>query len=174
MAETDVKTMTPMTPDEVIKKMHSMIDAKFAALTPSEMAKLNDSIVNQVKKFPWVGVMVGGAGAVATTELIDGFIPAGKPKYWNAVAKIAVGIGGYMMLKKVKFVGSEGALVFGAMNVFDGVRDVVPFDTYIQKGVSSLVGHPVTAGLAQGSKPLGAVAQANKILTSSQMMASRS
>jgi hypothetical protein len=96
--------------------------------------------------------------------LIDGFIPAGKPKYWNAAAKIAVGIGGYMLLKKVKFVGSEGALVFGAMNVFDGVRDIVPFDTYIQKGVSQLVGHPVTAGLAQSSsRPLTAVAQATKV-----------
>ena len=119
--------------------------------------------------------MVGGIGAVASTELIDGFIPSGKPKYWNALAKVVVGVGGYMLLKKVKFVGSEGALVFGAMNVFDGVRDVVPFDTYIQKGVSTLVGHSVTAGLAQSSsRPLSAVAQANKILTSSQMMASRS
>ena len=136
MAETAVKTMTP---DEVIGKMQSMIDARFAEKRV-ETAKLNASIMSEVKKFPWVGVMVGGAGAVATTELIDGFIPAGKPKYWNAVAKVAVGIGGYMLLKKVKFVGTEGALVFGAMNVFDGVRDVVPFDTYIQKGVSSLVG----------------------------------
>ena len=171
----DTKTETKViaVTDPAMASLKDYVDQKFAG-APSEMAKLNDSIVNQVKKFPWVGVMVGGAGAVATTELIDGFIPAGKPKYWNAVAKIAVGIGGYMMLKKVKFVGSEGALVFGAMNVFDGVRDVVPFDTYIQKGVSSLVGHPVTAGLAQGSKPLGVVAQANKILTSSQMMASRS
>jgi hypothetical protein len=167
-----------LTQDEFLAKLNdstkAMIDARFAE-QPVAMAKLNASIMSEVKKFPWVGVMVGGAGAVASTELIDGFIPAGKPKYWNAVAKIGVGIAGYMMLKKVKFIGSEGALVFGAMNVFDGVRDVVPFDTYIQKGVSTLVGHPVTAGLAQSSsRPLGAVAQANKILTSSQMAASRS
>ena len=166
-----------LTQDEFLAKLNdstkAMIDARLAE-KPVETAKLNASIMSEVKKFPWVGVMVGGAGAVASTELIDGFIPAGKPKYWNAVAKIGVGIAGYMMLKKVKFIGSEGALVFGAMNVFDGVRDVVPFDTYIQKGVSTLVGHPVTAGLAQGSKPLSAVAQATKVLTSSQMMASRS
>ena len=167
-----------LTQDEFLAKLNdstkAMIDARFAE-KPVETAKLNASIMSEVKKFPWVGVMVGGAGAVAASELIDGFIPAGKPKYWNAVAKIGVGIAGYMMLKKVKFIGSEGALVFGAMNVFDGVRDVVPFDTYIQKGVSTLVGHPVTAGLAQSSsRPLGAVAQANKILTSSQMAASRS
>ena len=160
--------------DTGMAKLHDLVESKFAA-APVETAKLNASIMSTVKSFPWVGVMVGGAGAVASTELIDGFIPADKPKYWNAVAKIGVGIAGYMMLKKVKFIGSEGALVFGAMNVFDGVRDVVPFDTYIQKGVSTLVGHPVTAGLAQSSsRPLGAVAQANKILTSSQMMASRS
>jgi hypothetical protein len=172
----DTKTETKViaVTDPAMASLKDYVDQKYAA-APVETAKLNASIMSEVKKFPWMGVMVGGIGAVASTELIDGFIPAGKPKYWNAAAKIIVGVGGYMLLKKVKFVGSEGALVFGAMNVFDGVRDVVPFDTYIQKGVSTLVGHPVTAGLAQSSsRPLGAVAQANKILTSSQMMASRS
>jgi hypothetical protein len=171
----DTKTETKViaVTDPAMASLKDYVDQKYAA-APVETAKLNASIISEVKKFPWVGVMVGGAGAVASTELIDGFIPAGKPKYWNAVAKIGVGIAGYMMLKKVKFIGSEGALVFGAMNVFDGVRDVVPFDTYIQKGVSTLVGHPVTAGLAQGNKPLSAVDQATKVLTSSQMMASRS
>jgi hypothetical protein len=172
----DTKTETKViaVTDPAMASLKDYVDQKYA-VAQVETAKLNASIMSSVKAFPWMGVMVGGIGAVASTELIDGVIPAGKPKYWNAAAKIIVGVGGYMLLKKVKFVGSEGALVFGAMNVFDGVRDVVPFDTYIQKGVSTLVGHPVTAGLAQSSsRPLGAVAQANKILTSSQMMASRS
>ena len=143
--------------------LHDYIDEKFAA-KPGETAKLNESITKQITKFPWMSVVVGGAGAVAATELVDGFIPAGKPKYWNAGAKLTVALLGYWGLKKVKFVGQDGAIVFGAMTAFDGIRDLVPFDTYIQKGVSTLTGHPVTAGLAQGSRPLDAVnKQVNKV-----------
>jgi hypothetical protein len=137
--------------------LKEQLDQKFAA-TAEATAKLHDSIMAEAKKINWMGVGLGFASSVVITEVVDGFMATKSGataqqvqnnSYLRGVTKLALAGVALWGLKKVKYFGKDGALSTAVLVGFDGVRDIIPFDLWIQNNIVAKITPKTTAGLVQ-------------------------
>jgi len=155
-------TDTEAKPESVKAMMEEIIDRKLAEKKTESEAQMEESIAKNVQHFPWVALGLGGGIAVVFTETVDGFM---QPKagataqqiqtnaYLRGGIKIAGAIGALMVLKKVKYIGKDGAMITAALVGFDGIRDIIPFDTWIKNNIVAKITSLSPAGLTQGKAP---------------------
>ncbi len=108
-----------------------------------------DSIMSfKAMDVPVGKIVVAGGIAVLGTELIDGFMGDAKPMTTGlvklALAAAAVKWG-------AKFLGKDGAEAVALLIGYDGIRDILPIDTYVKKLANKITGTVTNAGLAQNA-----------------------
>ncbi len=155
-------------------------DAKFSKVDAG-YAKLEDSIAELSKKAtaelhesgPLAGItdfkvwdipvgqaIVGGGVAVFATELLDGFLST-QPSMMRGVIKL---VGAGVVVKWGSgLLGSTGAKAAALLIAFDGIRDLVPIDTWMKGAAGKVSGIVTNKGLAQNSAPMSAVNQARRV-----------
>jgi hypothetical protein len=128
-------------------------------------AKLKEGVLGGLTKMevwdiPIGQVVVGGFVAVFATELVDGFMANQKPMVTGLV-KLALAGASIKWGKRV--LGKDGALAVAILVGFDGVRDIIPLDTWAKTFASKLSGMMPKGGLAQN--PNRTVEQARIVAT---------
>jgi hypothetical protein len=129
---------------------------------PGDQAKMEKAgILDGMTAFKVGGVqigeaVVGGASALIVGELTDAFI---NPAKWGIPAGAVKLIEAWMMVNYGKKVlGVSTANMAGMFLAFDGIRDIVPLETWIQKGILMLQGKSTTPAVATQNQPPQTVA----------------
>ena len=154
--------------DNLIAKVEG-IDSKLATLGDNkteklELAELNKSgILDGFTQFKFFDVpigqaVIGGFGAVFATELIDGFMASSEPWKKGMVKLVLAGVS-VKFLKK--FLGEKGSQGVAILLAFDGVRDLLPIDTWAQSLANKITGNVPAAGLASHKVELEALRSVN-------------
>ncbi len=132
-------------------------EADLTITDPKKAAALAESAsITKVVSKEMLGeiVPIGGGMFVGVfaTELIDGFM-AKQSANTRGLAKLAISAGAlYAAHKygnKMPLIGSTGLKVVALLVAFDGVRNLIPIDTYAQKLATKVSKVQTTEGLAQ-------------------------
>ncbi len=143
-------------------------------LSPEELKKAEDTAkmeqagaVRGITDFevwdiPVGQALVGGFTAVFVSELIDGFLV--KQDDWMkgivklAGAGVAVKWGG-------RFLGSTGSKALAILLAYDGIRSLIPIDTWARRGATTVTGMIPGGGLGGFRSNVGgtAVDQAKEV-----------
>lgn len=124
-----------------------------------------------IKGVPVGGIVAGGFIGTFVTELVDGGLPKMSPQ---ARGGIEIGLAFATVIFGHKVLGKTGAAFTAAFIGFDGLRKLVPIDTYALQLSSKITGMIPTAGLAQGGgRTTSVLTQAQGILTESQKRSMR-
>lgn len=111
----------------------------------------------QIMNVPVIPVAGGMFAAVLATELVDGFMASSGSAARGGV-KLAAAAGAFFASnkwgEKVPVLGKTGLKVIALMVAFDGLRDLIPIDTFAQKIASKISGKTTTAGLAGNNKTM--------------------
>jgi hypothetical protein len=123
--------------------------------TKEQVAEMADAGIAkmEIMDLPLGQVLIGGSVAVLASELVDGFL-ASQKAYVRGGAKLVVAWVANKYLKKVKFIGADGAKAVALLLTFDAVRDIIPIDSWMQSIAGKISGAVTNKGLAQTRGPL--------------------
>lgn len=104
----------------------------------------------EVWDIPIGKVLIGGFTAVFATELVDGFM-ANQNTY--VIGGVKLVLAGATVKWGSRFLGREGAMAAAVLLGYDGIRNLIPLDTWARTVASKVSGVIPHAGLASGTTP---------------------
>lgn len=138
--------------EEVIKKyievkpedIQTASEVKKEEAEKSEMEQLAGITGFQVWDIPVGEALVGGFVAVFASELIDGFLLK-QGDWMKGLIKLA-GAGAAIKWGQ-RFLGSTGSKAVAILLAYDGVRSLIPIDSWARRGASAVTGMLPAGGL---------------------------
>lgn len=116
----------------------------------------------EVMNVPVGQAILGGFTAVMTTEIIDGFLITQTPLVTGGVKLVAAAIAGGF---GKQLLGKTGATAAALLIAFDGVRDILPIDTWAKSIAVRISGILPSRGLSQGARG-NVIRQVNQVARS--------
>lgn len=132
----DIKTPAELAAEAAVAKV-----AEEAKLERSAVSTITDM---QVWDIPVGEALVGGFTAVFASELIDGFLMK-QGDMLKGVVKLA-GAGAAIKWGP-RLLGSTGSKALAILLAYDGVRSLIPIDTWARRGASAVSGMMPAGGL---------------------------
>ncbi len=133
-------------------------ELKAEAAKLEETAKLKQAAISrnitgfEVWDIPLGQALVGGFTAVFASELIDGFLIKQGDLLKGAVklagAGVAIKWGGRLL-------GSTGSKALGLLLAYDGIRSIIPIDTWARRGATTVTGMIPGGGLGGFKEDVG-------------------
>lgn len=154
--------------EEAVNKALAKSDKEVAPA--EEAAEVEESrTITKIGEFklwgiPVAGALAGGFIAVFTSEVVDGFL-ANKGAFMQGGVKL--GLAAVAGLFGHKIMGKTMAYAVALLLAYDGIRTLIPLDTWATSTASKLTGKVSSGGLGGQKAMRGAVdvnAQANAIL----------
>lgn len=141
-------------------------DIKTAAeLEAENKAKLEQGAVGAITRFevwdiPVGQAVIGGFAAVFASELIDGFLVR-QADWMKGLIKLA-GAGAAIKWGPRAF-GKTGAYAVGLLLAYDGIRSLIPIDSWARRGATAVTSRVPGGGLGGFKKDVGVLEQAGKV-----------
>ena len=103
----------------------------------------------QVWDIPVGQVLVGGSIAVFATELLDGFLGKQRVEIRGLIKLVGAGASVKYLSKPL---GGAASQALALLLAYDGLRDIVPFDTFVKGITAKISGVLPKRGLTQGNR----------------------
>lgn len=153
MAELNETAKKRLVPDEV----KSSAEVAKEEAEKAELKQLGGIMEFEVWDIPIGQAAVGGFISVFASELIDGFL-VNRSDWIKGLVKLA---GAGVAIKwGSRILGKTGAAAVGILLAYDGVRSLIPIDTWAERGSTALSGVAAGGGLGGFKSNVGAETRA--------------